>query len=194
MPQNHPIKLFTSWYQEATEKLGEEHASTMCLATADKNGKPSSRMVLLKKFDEDGFVFFTNMNSRKGRELISNPNAALCFYWQYAERQVRIEGTIGKVSDEAADEYFNSRHPKSRVGAIVSKQSEKLEDYPAFVAEVGRLEKAFQGNDIPRPPHWSGFLIRPQMLEFWQGDKNRLHHRLVYEKAGDSWQTFTLYP
>lgn len=189
-----PFKKFSSWYKPAIEKLGEEHASTMCLATSTKDGRPSARMVLLKKHNEKGFCFFTNLGSRKGKELLKNPYASLCFYWQALGQQIRIEGKVIPVTEKEADAYFNSRHPRSRVGAIVSRQSEILNDYRNFVEQVDLLEIELNGK-IPRPEHWSGFRLVPDSIEFWQEGESRLHQRHLYKKdKKGKWQQIMLYP
>ncbi len=190
----NPFQLFSKWYSNAAKELGEEHASTMCLATSTKDGKPSARMVLLKKYNERGFCFFTNLGSRKSKELLNNPYASLCFYWQALGRQIRIEGEVIMVTEKEADAYFNSRHPRSRLGAIASRQSEVLKDYRAFIEQVDIME-AELGDDIPRPKHWSGFRLVPEKIEFWQEGESRLHQRHLYSKdEKGKWQIIMLYP
>jgi len=193
MPAENPIKLFDEWYKEA-EKSGTPEPSAMALATATKDGKPSIRIVLLKQYDEQGFTFYTHYTSQKGRELLENPQAALCFYWESLKKQVRIEGIVEKVSAEEADHYFHSRHPESQIGAVISRQSEVMEDRDKFLAQVANLKNQLQGALPPRPNHWSGFRIIPERIEFWQEGQFRLHDRVLFEKSGGKWRKSLLYP
>lgn len=183
-----PIRQFRKWLDEARANgLSEQDATSMTLATADNNGQPSARIVLLKGFDVRGFVFYTNYNSRKGEELAANSLACLLFYWPALWRQVRIEGTAEKVSEEESDQYFDSRPLGSKIGAWASDQSQTVENR-------AELEKRFEefgwkfGDNVPRPQHWGGFRLRPTVIEFWQGRENRLHDRLRYRLQNDgSW-------
>ena len=168
----------------------------MALATASAQGHPSVRMVLLKGFDERGFVFYTNTESRKARELAANPHAALCLFWQPLELQVRIEGPVQRVTDAEADEYYASRARGSRIGAWASRQSQPLASYEELMARVQEYEAQFTGDDIPRPPYWSGFRLDPQRIEFWQGRPSRLHERERFDRSADGggWNVQKLYP
>jgi pyridoxamine 5'-phosphate oxidase len=168
--------------------------TAFALATADAEGRPSARMLLLKGFDPDGFVFYTNLESRKGRELEENPRAALCFFWQPLELQVRIEGDVTRVSDAEADAYYASRPRGSRIGAWASEQSRPLGSYEALVERVREYEARFGEGEIPRPPHWSGYRLDPVRIEFWQGRASRLHERERFDRAGDGWTVRNLYP
>jgi len=166
----------------------------MSLATIENRDEPSVRIVLLKAFDECGFVFYTSYEGRKGRQLLANPKAALCFYWAPLDIQVRIEGTATKVTDEEADAYFATRERRSQIGAWASRQSEPLESPSALHERVARYEQEFNGKDVPRPGYWSGFRVRPERIEFWKGKPNRLHERHLYTRDGDGWRIETLYP
>ena len=166
----------------------------MSLGTIEKGGQPSVRIVLLKAFDERGFVFYTNYEGRKGRELLAHPNAALCFYWPPLHVQVRIEGEVTKVSDEEADTYFATRDRGSQIGAWASRQSRPLESPTALDERVARYEREFAGRHVPRPKFWSGFRVAPERIEFWKGKPNRLHERHLYTRDGDGWRIETLYP
>ena len=191
----NPIRQFELWFKEAgISGMSEQDATSMTLATADKDGRPCARIVLMKSFDEGGFVFFTNYNSRKGGELADNARACLLFYWAPLWRQVRIEGAVEKISPAESDEYFHSRPLGSKIGAWASDQSQPI-------ASRGELEKRFEvfgwkfSDNVPRPPHWGGFRVRPDVIEFWQGRENRLHDRLVYTRESDgSWRIDRLAP
>jgi pyridoxamine 5'-phosphate oxidase len=188
-----PYTLFKTWLGEA-EKSESNDPNAMALATVDKTGLPDVRMVLLKGYDEHGFVFYTNFESNKGKELLSSMKAALCFHWKSLRRQVRVRGPVEKVSDTEADAYFKSRPRGSRIGAWASKQSRPLESRFALEKAVAEYTAKYAIGDIPRPPYWSGFRILPQTIEFWQDKPFRLHDRLVFTKAGDKWATERLYP
>ena len=166
----------------------------MALGTVDEGWQPTVRIVLLKAFDERGFVFYTNYEGRKARDLLAQPRAGLCFYWGPIDIQVRIEGTVTKVADEEADAYFASRERPSQIGAWASRQSEPVETPTALAERVAKYEKEFEGRDVPRPTFWSGFRVQPERIEFWKGRPNRLHERHLYTKAGTGWKIETLYP
>lgn len=187
-----PFKQFAQWFAEA-EKSGIKDATAMTLATATADGKPSARIVLLKDFDEKGFVFYTNAQSRKGSELLSNPYAALILYWDLLNKQIRIEGKVEEVKGEEADRYFFSRHPEKQYGAWASKQSQKLEKREDLYAMIEEYKQKFPQNP-PRPPHWHGFRVVPSRIEFWQDGEFRLHDREVFEKVDNVWQSYKLYP
>jgi pyridoxamine 5'-phosphate oxidase len=168
--------------------------SAMSLATVEDGGQPSVRIVLLKGFDDQGFVFYTNVQGRKGRHLLAQPKAALCFYWPPIDIQIRVEGTVSKVMDAEADVYFASRPRPSQIGAWASRQSEPLETPVALEERVAKYEKEFEGRDVPRPDFWSGFRVRPERIEFWRNKPDRLHERHLYTRADDRWKIETLYP
>ena len=190
-----PLELFADWYEEAKKnELNDPNA--MSLATVDINGIPSVRIVLLKGFDVDGFVFYTNLQSRKANEFKNNPNVAVCFHWKSLQRQVRIEGQVSKVSDKEADEYFKSRARLSRLGAWASKQSEILESRDHLLARLKTFEEKYDGETIPRPSHWSGNRIAAKKIEFWEDGKFRLHDRFIFERQSidGPWTKARLYP
>ncbi len=187
-----PFVQFPVWLQAAIDHLGILEANAMALATVDSHGMPSVRMVLLKGFDERGPVFYTNYESRKGRDISANPQVALLFSWQSLERQVRITGTASRLSAEESDAYFAGRPQGSQVGAVASPQSEPVPDRAWLEARFDRF--ASQGMAISRPDHWGGYLISPTSFEFWQGRTNRLHDRLRYDLTSDGWDIVRLAP
>lgn len=185
------MQQFAFWF-EAAGKAGIEEPNAMVLSTVDVNGKPSSRVVLLKEFDSTGFVFFTNYNSKKGHDLAINPHACLNFWWGPLERQIRISGTIEKISEKESDEYFYSRPVGSQAGAVISPQSSEIESRAWL--EQRLIEVQLKG-DIKRPAHWGGYKLTAAEIEFWQGRSNRLHDRLLYVKTGDNnWEIKRLAP
>ena len=192
---DNPIDLFEDWFNEA-KKTEINDPNALALATVGKNGTPSVRMVLLKGFDTNGFVFYTNLESRKANEFKSNPNVAVCFHWKSLQRQVRIEGQVSQVSDEEADEYFNSRARLSRIGAWASMQSQVLESRDYLLTRLNTFEEKYNGETIPRPTHWSGNRIKAKRIEFWQDGEYRLHDRFIFEKAADTdtWKITRLNP
>ena len=184
-PDKNPLVLFKDWFEEA--KLKEiNDPNAMNLVTIDINQQPSSRIVLLKIFDEQGFVFFTNLESKKGKDIMNNPNVALNFHWKSIRRQVRIQGKAIKISDSLADEYFQSRPQESKIGAWASKQSQELRDRQDLNDRILEFKKKFD-NNVPRPPHWTGLRVEPTLIEFWQEVKFRLHDRVQYKKENNNW-------
>ena len=198
MESQDPYVIFDSWFKEAREsELNDGNA--MALATADAKGHPSVRMVLLKGHGPDadgkgGFIFYTNLESRKGGELAANPNVALLFHWKSLRRQIRIEGPITQVSDATADAYFATRARDSQLGAWASDQSRPLDSRATFEARFSEVKARFEGQDVPRPPHWTGNIVSPTRIEFWQDREFRLHERWVFERDGDGWRKQMLYP
>lgn len=190
---SEPFERFAEHFDEAESK-GVKLANAMSVATVSKKGRPSSRQVLLKGFDQRGFIFYTNLESRKGRQIAANPEVALLFYWRELDVQIQIEGTAETVSEEEADAYFATRPRGSQLGAWASKQSRPLESRARLLADVAKLEVKFLGREVPRPPHWSGYRVVPHRFEFWRQGAFRLHHRRVYERSDDGWRTYRLYP
>ena len=188
-----PILQFQKWFSEAVNaKLYEPNVMTF--ATADSDGKPSARIVLLKGFDEQGFVFYTNYESKKAQDLVENPQAALVFFWAELERQVRIEGIVSKVDKEISEAYFQSRPIGSQIGAIASAQSSVLTDRSILEERVAELTAQYEGKTIPKPEHWGGYLVEPKHIEFWQGRSSRLHDRITYDYTDGSWKINRLAP
>lgn len=188
-----PFAQFETWINEALAAEANE-PTAMTLSTASAEGRPSSRVVLLKGFDSNGFVFFTNYNSRKGRDLAENQFAALNFFWPELERQVNISGRTSKVSSEESDEYFDSRPLTSRVGAWASDQSVKIDSRTVIMTKAAKLLLKYAIGHVPRPPHWGGFRLVPDRIEFWQGRPSRLHDRICYERNAESWEISRLSP
>jgi pyridoxamine 5'-phosphate oxidase len=190
----NPIKQFGNWFTAAIE-AGIRDVSAMSLATADAKAKPSVRIVLLKGFDQDGFVFFTNYESGKGKQLEGNPQAALAFYWIELDRQIRVTGTVERTSREESERYFHSRPLGSQLGAWASRQSEVVDGRRVLDARLAEMTERFANQAVPLPPHWGGFRLHPDMLEFWQGRPNRMHDRFRYARQSNgSWSIDRLAP
>jgi pyridoxamine 5'-phosphate oxidase len=192
---HNALAHFTRWYDDARAHPGVEDVTAMTLATATRDGRPSARIVLLKEYGENGFVFYTNLNSRKGQELAENPHAALCFYWIPLARQVRVEGSIAAVSEAEADAYFASRPRARQLGAWASLQSSPLASRAELENRLAEMEKKFAGGEVPRPSHWSGWRLTPESIEFWQNDNARLHEREIYRRTpSGQWQHGLMFP
>lgn len=188
-----PFALFDSWLAEARASEPND-GNAMALATATPDGCPSVRMVLLKGHGPDGFIFYTNLDSRKGGELVLNPHVALLFHWKSLRRQIRIEGVVAPVDNATADAYFATRGRDSQLGAWASDQSRPLADRATFEARFDEMQERFAGQDVPRPPRWSGWRVTPSAIEFWQDREHRLHERNLYVREGESWTKGLLYP
>ena len=193
-PHANPFEIFTDWLACA-EKTESNDPTAMALATVSSDGKPSNRMVLMKSFDADGFVFFTNSRSRKGQNLAQNPHVALLFHWKTLRRQVRIEGAVTPVSEAESDAYFATRAVISRLGAAASEQSQPLDDKQILIDRVNDLRQTYDENSIPRPDHWHGYRVKPELIEFWMDGEYRLHDRFNYTADGaGGWDIQRLYP
>ena len=188
-----PFRLFSEWFQHA-KTSGVALPEAMTLATASKDGVPSARIVLLKSFDPRGFIFYTNYDSRKGRDLEENPCAALICHWTVLQRQIRIEGRVERTSQEESTAYFRTRPRGSQIGAWASTQSASLDSYDQIVRRAMEFEQKFRGQDVPLPSFWGGYVVRPTRIEFWQGRANRVHDRIVYSKENSRWTTKRLLP
>ena len=194
MDLDDPLELFKIWMTEAEKKEIRDPTSSS-LATANKAGQPNVRMVLLKGLSPKGFVFYTNLNSPKSSDLKNNPKAAMCFHWKSLQRQIRISGTITKIDNKEADQYFNSRPYESRIGAWASDQSKVMNKREEFLKKIEDFKKKYKDDKIlPRPEHWSGWCLKPLSIEFWLGDQYRIHERLKYNKASNGWKKEILYP
>lgn len=187
-----PIALFREWLKEA-ESSEPNDANAAALATATPDGRPSVRMVLVKRVDQRGFCFFTNAQSRKGNQLQSNPWAALCLHWKTLRRQVRVEGPVNELEPADADAYFHSRSRDSQIGAAVSQQSRPLGSREHLEAQVRQFAEEHPG-EVPRPPYWKGYSVYPEQIEFWLNGENRLHHRFLFTRENSGWKTIRLYP
>lgn len=191
---DNPYDLFHEWLKEAEKQELNDH-NAMALATSDKDGWPSVRMVLLKGLDDRGLVFYTNAESKKGEDLAENPKAAICLHWKSLRKQIRVVGEVENVTDEEADQYYDSRHWSSRVGAWASRQSRPLGSYEELEGFVKEYEDKFDGqDDIPRPPYWKGYRIKPKTIEFWIDGEHRLHRRYLYNLDEGRWTLQMLYP
>ena len=190
-----PFELFENWFEEAKKNEINDH-NALALATVNKKSEPSVRMVLLKDFDKNGFVFYTNLNSQKGKEIKDNPNASMCFHWKSLLRQIRINGKLLKVKEDVADKYYNSRSYESRIGAWASKQSTTIKNRKDLLSSISEYKKKYNNKDkVPRPEYWSGWNLLPSSIEFWLDGDNRIHERLKYVKnKKENWDKFLLSP
>lgn len=189
----NPIELFKKWFLEAEASEINDH-NAVAIATSDEANQPSVRMVLLKGLSEKGFVFYTNFNSKKGSDLKFNKKASMCFHWKSLRRQVRVIGFVEKVTDKEADEYYNSRPYKNKIGAWASSQSQTLAKRDDFIKKINEYEKKYPSDNVPRPPHWSGWRLLPSEIEFWLDGEGRIHERLNYVKENGEWKKGLLYP
>jgi len=190
---NEPLALLARWIDDAGGMESLE-AIAMCLATVDPHGRPSARIVLLRGLDQRGLRFFTSYLSRKGRELAENPHVAAVLYWPSLHRQVRVEGDVAPLSDDESDAYYNARPRGHRIAAWASEQSEPLESFATLMQRFEHFDSRFEGEDVPRPHSWGGYLLAPSRIEFWQGRPNRMHERTLYARAGNTWNATLLQP
>jgi pyridoxamine 5'-phosphate oxidase len=195
-PVQNPLSRFNRLYAQAqsVDRAILPDPNAMSLATIGMNGAPSVRIVLMKGVDERGFVFYTNLEGRKGRDLRTHPIAAICFHWPSLEVQVRVEGSVSQVDDDEADEYFATRPRESQIGAWASIQSQPIEHASDLALRIAEVEERFDGKEVTRPPFWSGFRLRPDKIEFWKARPGRLHERHLYSRSGENWVMETLYP
>ncbi|KAI3383797.1 hypothetical protein SNEBB_008999 [Seison nebaliae] len=195
--ENDPFELFVHWYKNASDKLKGEELNAICLSTVDiQTNRPSSRMVLMKKFDEDGLVFFTNSQSRKGKEIMLNRNVSCCIYWSKLHKQIRLEGECITLEQSFSDEYFNKRPVASRISAVISEQSQPIHSRKEMVVKANKLLENYERGDceIKRQSEWNGYRIVPDTFEFWQGQTNRLHDRIQFKLNGKKWKSLRLQP
>jgi len=193
-PEN-PLELFQKWFYEVDKYFDEDETNAMTISTIGLDGYPKSRIVLLKRFTFEGFIFYTNYNSEKGKAIAQNPNVCLSFFWHSAERQIIIKGSVEKIAENLSDGYFESRPRGSQLGALVSNQSEIVPDRAYLEQKLKALEHEFEGKDIPRPANWGGYIVKPVEIEFWQGRPNRLHDRIRYKLGSDyDWEINRLSP
>ena len=192
--ENNPFEQFKKWFKETEAVAGDIEVNAMTVSTIGLDGFPKSRVVLLKSYDENGFIFYTNYDSEKGKAIAQNPNLCLSFFWPHLERQVIIKGRAAKVSEETSTEYFHSRPAGSQLGAWTSPQSEVIPDRKFLENRLKELEEKYNTGEIPKPPHWGGYLVVPTEFEFWQGRPNRLHDRLRYTPGGVHWKLERLAP
>lgn len=194
VPEN-PLELFQQWFYAVSQSDGEDEANAMNIATIGIDGFPKNRMVLLKKFTYEGFIFYTNYNSEKGKSIAENPNVCLSFFWHQAEQQIIIKGKAEKIAENLSDGYFETRPRGSQLSAFISPQSDIVENRKALEDELAAMEQRFEGQEVPRPKHWGGYIVKPVELEFWQGRANRLHDRIRYRLNPDySWKIDRLAP
>lgn len=191
---DNPIDFFKKWFKEAEKSDRIVESNAMTVSTVDESNKPSSRVVLLKSYDENGFIFYTNSNSKKGKSIKANNNVALNFHWKSQNRQIRIEGKANIVDREVADKYFKSRPRGSQIGAWSSNQSKELTSRKELIDNIKKNEKKYEGLFIPRPSYWNGYLVTPQIIEFWKEMPFRIHDRLVFNKFKNKWKLIKLYP
>jgi len=194
LDKENPFKLFKLWMEEA-EKSEPNDPNAVNVATVDSSGQPDNRMVLLKGLTENSFIFYTNLESKKSRDLRNNPKASMCFHWKSLLRQVRIQGSVQLVDGKTADEYYNSRPYESRIGAWASSQSEVMKHRDEFEEKINEFKKKYPDqHNVPRPTYWSGWALTPYKIEFWKDVENRLHQRLCYSRIGEAWSKEILYP
>jgi len=191
---SNPLKLYKDWFQYIDKCFPEEETNAMTISTIGKDGFPKNRVVLLKKYSDQGFIFYTNYNSEKGKAIQKNPNVCLSFFWQHAERQVIIKGKAEKISESTSDDYFNSRPRASQLGALASNQSEVINDRLVLELKHKELQIKYNGKEIPRPKHWGGYIVKPVSIEFWQGRANRLHDRVAYKLIDGKWNKKMISP